>query len=67
MRGLKQFWSQHERVWVTDRKQDTRILSGSERVHWLPYQAPRDVLAVLRNLPAAFQIIWQRSYSCGNG
>lgn len=59
MRGLKQFWSQHERVWVTDRKQDTLVLSGSERVHWLPYQAPRDIWAILRNLPAAFQIILQ--------
>ena len=57
MRGLKDFWSQHDRVWVTDRKRDTQILEQGEKVHWLPYQAPRDVFAILRNLPATFHLI----------
>ena len=59
MRGLRDFWSQHDRVWVTDRKQDTQVLAEVEKVHWLPYQAPRDVWAVLQNLPAAFRLIWK--------
>lgn len=59
MRSLKSFWSLHERVWVSDRQKDTTILDKGEKVHWLPYQAPRDVLAILRNLPATFRILSQ--------
>lgn len=57
MQGLKSFWSLHERVWVTDPKKDTGMLETNERVHWLPYQAPRDILALLRNIPATFKIL----------
>lgn len=57
MRGLEPFWSQHERVWVTDLKQDTEILSDQEKVYWLPYQAPRDWLTVLTNLPKILSIL----------
>lgn len=59
MRSLKSFWSLHERVWVSDRQKDTTILDQGEKVHWLPYQAPRDVLAILRNIPATFRILSQ--------
>ncbi|MDF5724751.1 MAG: UDP-N-acetylglucosamine--LPS N-acetylglucosamine transferase [Rhizonema sp. PD37] len=57
MKSLSSFWSEHERVWVSDRKKDTIILEESENVHWLPYQAPRDVLALLRNLPETLKIL----------
>lgn len=57
MRGLEPFWSQHERVWVTDLKQDTEILVGRDRVHWLPYQAPRDWLTILTNFPKTIKIL----------
>lgn len=57
MRGLELFWSQHERVWVTDLKQSTEILVGQDKVYWFPYQAPRDWLAVLFNLPKTFKIL----------
>ena len=57
---LQEFWANHERVWVTDRKQDTQVLSQmGEPVRWLPYQAPRDGMAFLKNLPRVIQIIWQ--------
>lgn len=59
MRSLKSFWSLHERVWVSDHKKDTTILAQEETVHWLPYQAPRDVLALLGNIPATFRILRQ--------
>jgi len=59
MMGLETFWSQHERVWVTDLKQDTERISNSERIHWLPYQAPRDYLTLLRNVPATIRILLQ--------
>ena len=57
MRALEDFWIQHERVWVTDLKQDTVLLVKSERVHWLSYQAPRSFFAFMRNLPLAIGIV----------
>lgn len=57
MKSLEKFWSQHERVWVTDAQKDTAALAGSERVHWLPYQAPRDLIMVAQNLPATLKIV----------
>jgi UDP-N-acetylglucosamine:LPS N-acetylglucosamine transferase len=57
MRGLKPFWCLHERVWVTDRKKDTESLRD-EKTYWLPYQAPRDIVALLQNLPATLRILW---------
>lgn len=57
MRGLEEFWSQHKRVWVTDFKQDTKIIADQETVYWLPYQAPRDYWSILKNFPATFRII----------
>ncbi len=58
MQGLKSFWSHHDRVWVTDPKKDTESLNKGEKVHWLPYQAPRDIARLLMNLPATFKLIW---------
>lgn len=57
MRSLKSFWSVHERVWVTDLKKDTEMLEDDEKVHWLPYQAPRDLLALMLNIPKTLRII----------
>lgn len=56
MLGLKKFWTDHERVWVTDCKQDTLSLERIEKVFWLPYQGPRDLITFLRNLPKAFEL-----------
>jgi UDP-N-acetylglucosamine:LPS N-acetylglucosamine transferase len=57
MRGLKPFWSQNERVWVTDRKRDTEVIANQEKVYWLPYQGPRDWLTLLKNVPVTFRIL----------
>ncbi|MEC4816905.1 MAG: PssD/Cps14F family polysaccharide biosynthesis glycosyltransferase [Scytonema sp. PMC 1069.18] len=59
MRRLKSFWCLHERVWVTDYKADTAILEQNERIHWLPYQGPRDVVALLLNIPKTFLILYR--------
>ena len=62
MRDLKSFWSQHERVWVTHQNSDTAILTTwQEKVHWLPYQAPRDLYSFVSNIPATFQLIKSES------
>jgi beta-1,4-N-acetylglucosaminyltransferase len=57
MKSLKSFWSQHQRIWVSDKKKDTTILDEGEQVCWLPYQAPRDMIALLRNIPASWKVI----------
>jgi UDP-N-acetylglucosamine:LPS N-acetylglucosamine transferase len=57
MRSLHSFWSLHDRVWVSDRKKDTELLEENERVYWLPYQAPRDFLALIFNIPKTFRIL----------
>ncbi len=59
MRSLESFWSHHERTWVCDRKADTEVLTDTERVYWLPYQAPRDWLAMVKNLGATLKILRQ--------
>lgn len=59
MRGMEPFWSQHERVWVTDFKEDTKVLSGREQVYWLPYQGPRDWIRFVLNLPKTFNVLFQ--------
>ncbi len=59
MRSLKSFWSVHERVWATDLKKDTEILEDNEKVYWLPYQAPRDLLALTLNIPKTLRILLQ--------
>lgn len=56
MKGLEPFWSQHERVWVTDLQKDTEVLKGKEKVHWLPYQGPRQIAPFLFNVPSALRI-----------
>lgn len=57
MMSLEPFWSCHERVWVSDLKADTGVLNGVERVYWLPYQAPRNLLALVLNIPETIRII----------
>ncbi|MEH1776889.1 MAG: PssD/Cps14F family polysaccharide biosynthesis glycosyltransferase [Nostoc sp.] len=57
MSSLKSFWSLHERVWISDFKRDTEILKKTEKVHWMPYQAPRDFFSLIVNFPKTFKII----------
>ena len=58
MKSLEDFWSSHDRVWVTDYKQDTQALKDrGELVDWMPYQAPRDFLTLLQNLPRTFALL----------
>lgn len=57
MRYLESFWAQHDRVWLTDHKQDTDSISGVETIHWVPYQGPRDILSFLRNLPKVLKLV----------
>lgn len=57
MRSLESFWSLHERVWISDFKRDTEVLSATERVHWFPHRAPRDLTGLAFDIVRAFRIL----------
>lgn len=58
MKGLQSFWQAHDRVWVTHKGADTRILEEwGERVHWIPYQAPRNGVQLVKNLGRTWHIL----------
>ncbi len=57
MQSLEKFWSSHDRVWVTDQQSDTEVLKATEKVHWLPYQAPRNILAFLQGIYPTIKVI----------
>jgi beta-1,4-N-acetylglucosaminyltransferase len=57
MKDLQAFWSKHDRVWVTDSNKDTEYLLGKEKCCWLPYQAPRDIVKLVYNIPQVIQIV----------
>jgi beta-1,4-N-acetylglucosaminyltransferase len=59
MKDLKSFWSKHDRVWVTDLKKDTEYLLGKEKCFWIQYQAPRDFVKLLYNLPQVMKIVYR--------
>ncbi|MGK7913442.1 MAG: PssD/Cps14F family polysaccharide biosynthesis glycosyltransferase [Synechococcus sp.] len=58
MYRLKAFWEQHERVWVSDPRCNIKHLDRyNEKVYCLPFQAPRDLYALLLNIPRIFLIV----------
>ncbi|GAB4136244.1 MAG: PssD/Cps14F family polysaccharide biosynthesis glycosyltransferase [Cyanobacteria bacterium J069] len=58
MKDIEPFWSQHERVWVTDFKQDTSLLIElEESVYWLSYQGPRDWMRFCLNFPKVLRVL----------
>ncbi len=59
MKSLKSFWSKHDRVWISDKNKDTTTFEEGENIYWLPFQAPRDVFTLVRNIPATFKILLQ--------
>ncbi|MEL6231810.1 MAG: PssD/Cps14F family polysaccharide biosynthesis glycosyltransferase [Cyanobacteria bacterium J06636_28] len=62
MKSLRTFWQDHERIWITHPDADTKSLEKwGETVYWLPYQAPRKVTDLVRNLPATVRILRDES------
>lgn len=62
MKSLHDFWEKHERVWVTHRDADTNSLEeANETVYWIPYQAPRNILNLIQNIPATLRILQAES------
>ena len=57
MMGLKKFWSEYEREWVTYRKHDTLSLLDNEVVHWVVMQEARMFGRALFNFFRAILIL----------
>lgn len=59
MMGLKKFWSQHQREWVTYSRFDTEALRGKEKVHWVIMQEARMLGRALINFVVALFILYK--------
>lgn len=57
MLGLKKFWSNHDREWVTYPKFDTEFLKEQEIVHWVTMQEARMLLRAIINFIRALFIL----------
>lgn len=60
MMGLKQFWSNYPREWVTYPKFDTERLRGQEKVHWVLMQEARMLGRAIVNFIKALVILYRR-------
>lgn len=60
MIGLKKFWSQYPREWVTYRKFDTQQIEEKEVVHWVFMQESRMLGRAVLNFFTALIILYRR-------
>jgi beta-1,4-N-acetylglucosaminyltransferase len=54
---LKDFWSHHQRFWVTFKKEDARSLLEGEQVYWAYYPTNRNIFNLIRNTWVAFRVL----------
>jgi len=59
MMGLKKFWSEHEREWVTHRSADTDMIAKQEKIHFVPRQTSRSIFMTCVNFFLAFPILFR--------
>lgn len=55
--GLRSWWSQHDRFWVTLDKPDARALLAGERVHWAHGPTNRHLGNLARNAIVAHRVL----------
>ncbi len=55
--ALRSWWEEHERVWVTAEKPDSKSLLQDERVIWSNHPTTRNLPNTLRNLKLAHRVI----------
>ncbi|WP_336921889.1 PssD/Cps14F family polysaccharide biosynthesis glycosyltransferase [Aquipuribacter sp. SD81] len=54
---LSEWWSQHERSWVTFDKPDARSLLAGERTWWAYHPTTRNLVALVRNFLLAVSVL----------
>jgi UDP-N-acetylglucosamine:LPS N-acetylglucosamine transferase len=60
LHNLKPWWEQHDRVWVTFEKLDSKSLLAGEAVTWAHHPTTRNLRNLARNLGLAWRLL--RSY-----
>jgi UDP-N-acetylglucosamine:LPS N-acetylglucosamine transferase len=60
LHNLQPWWEQHDRVWVTFEKLDSRSLLAGESVTWAHHPTTRNLRNLARNLGLAWRLL--RSY-----
>jgi UDP-N-acetylglucosamine:LPS N-acetylglucosamine transferase len=57
LHNLRPWWEQHERMWVTFKKLDSRSLLAGERVAWAHHPTTRNLRNLVRNLLLAWRVL----------
>src|SRR5262249_47150033 len=57
LHALKPWWSEHDRLWVTFDKPDSRSLLADERVVWAYHPTTRNVVNLVRNAFLALRVL----------
>lgn len=54
---LRNWWSEHERFWVTFNKEDSRTALLNEKTYWCHYPTNRNVKNLIKNTFLAFKVL----------
>jgi beta-1,4-N-acetylglucosaminyltransferase len=57
LHNLKPWWEQHDRMWVTFEKLDSKSLLAGERIAWAHHPTTRNLRNLLRNLLLAWRLL----------
>ncbi len=56
---LKKFWSQHDRFWVTFKKEDAVSLLEDETVYWAYFPTNRNLFNLVRNFFVSLKVLFK--------
>jgi UDP-N-acetylglucosamine:LPS N-acetylglucosamine transferase len=57
LHNLKPWWEQHDRMWVTFEKLDSKSLLAGERIAWAHHPTTRNLRNLVRNLLLAWRLL----------
>ncbi|MCP4158105.1 MAG: UDP-N-acetylglucosamine--LPS N-acetylglucosamine transferase [bacterium] len=56
---LKELWSQHDRFWVTFKKEDALSLLENEKVYWAYFPTNRNIFNLIRNFFVSIKVFFK--------
>jgi len=57
--ALKEWWTKHERFWVTFKKEDAISLLENEKIYWAYFPTNRNLRNLIRNTFLAINILYK--------
>jgi UDP-N-acetylglucosamine:LPS N-acetylglucosamine transferase len=57
--ALKEWWTKHERFWVTFKKEDAISLLENEKIYWAYFPTNRNLKNLIRNTFLAINILYK--------